>query len=57
MARTVVLIGGVSAALSGDPHLAHQAMLASPMVTNKDTASVLTDELLAAQHAFLPQFT
>lgn len=46
----------VEAALTGDRRLVVQALLASPMVQNKDRAEGLADVLLAAQRAWLPQF-
>ena len=46
----------VEAALTGDRHKVLQAMFVSPLLHNKDAAEPLTDELLAAHHAYLPQF-
>lgn len=46
----------VEAALSGDRKLVVQAMFASPLLHDKDAAEKLTDDLLAAHQAYLPQF-
>jgi len=46
----------VEAALTGDRNLVLQALLASPMLINKDAAPALANELLAAQQDWLPQF-
>lgn len=46
----------VSAALRGDRNLVVQAMRVSPLLHDKDAAEALTDELLAAQRDWLPQF-
>lgn len=46
----------VSAALEGDRALVVQAMLASPLLHDKDAAEALADDLLAAQRDWLPQF-
>lgn len=46
----------VEAALTGDRKTLVQAMTLSPMLQNKDAAEPLTDALLEAQAAFLPQF-
>ncbi len=46
----------VDAALSGDRDLVVQALLAHPWVNSTATAERLTDDLLAAHAAFLPQF-
>lgn len=46
----------VEAALTGDRQKVIQAMLVSPLLQNKDAAETLTDELLEAHRAYLPQF-
>lgn len=47
----------VDAALSGDRNLVVQALLAHPWVDSVVAAEQLTDDLLAAHAAFLPQFS
>lgn len=46
----------VEAALTGDRKMVIQAMMVSPLLHNKDAAEALTDELLEAHRAYLPQF-
>lgn len=46
----------VDAALTGDRQRVVQAMHISPLLHRKDVAEELTDELLAAQQSWLPQF-
>lgn len=46
----------VKAAITGDRQLVIRAMAISPQLQNKEVAKELTDELLEANKAFLPQF-
>jgi alpha-galactosidase len=46
----------VEAALTGDRRLAHQALIADPLVRSHEQAEALLDELLAKHGAQLPQF-
>ena len=46
----------VEAAMTGDRNKVVEAMLVSPMLTNKFVAEKLADELLAAHKEYLPQF-
>ncbi len=46
----------VEAALTGDRKLFVEALLTDGAVTDRPTAEALTDELLAAQQQYLPQF-
>jgi alpha-galactosidase len=47
----------VDAAMTGDRHLALQAMLLDPMVRDIDTARAILEDLLQEFHQYLPQFT
>jgi alpha-galactosidase len=46
----------VEAAFSGDRHLALQALLLDPMVTDIDTARAILDDMLKEFAPYLPQF-
>lgn len=46
----------VKAAISGDYHLAYQAMVINPLIPSDRKAKVLLDEMLEAHREYLPQF-
>jgi 6-phospho-beta-glucosidase len=46
----------VEAAVSGDYHLAYQAMVMNPLIPSDRTAKILLDEMLEAHRDHLPQF-
>ncbi len=54
--RLSSVVIGIEAAMTGDRDLVVEAMLADGAVTDPDAAAALTDDLLAAQARFLPNF-
>lgn len=59
LCRTQITVAqlSVEAAVTGDRHLALQALLVDPMVNDMDQAKALLDEMLSVQAAYLPQFS